>query len=123
MCVQCTAETVNYGEFAPGWYLVRATKTDPDSMDAGDWGLVECNDPAIIFSTDLTIGNDVYSQFGSFRDEMWADIPVGYRLYNALQQVKYPYAVKRKWVEYWTYSFETRLFIYLSWFANQNQPK
>jgi hypothetical protein len=59
MCEQCCAQVDSWGEILPGWSLVRATR-DGNYMKKGDWGLVEVNDPAFIFSTtpikDLTYG-------------------------------------------------------------------
>ena len=52
MCEQCVAQTVLYGEVVPGFYLVRAT-VDGGTMKAGDWGLVECNDPFFIWSGEI----------------------------------------------------------------------
>ena len=33
MCLQCCAKTIDYGEFAPGWHLVKATQTVEGEMD------------------------------------------------------------------------------------------
>jgi len=54
MCEQCEAKTLNYSKaeddtFLGKYHLVKATK-DGYSMKAGDWGLVEVNDPDFIFS-------------------------------------------------------------------------
>ena len=49
MCEQCLAEAVKLGEILHGIYLVQATK-DGRHMKAGDYGLVEMNDPFFIWS-------------------------------------------------------------------------
>jgi len=49
MCDQCVAATVGWDLF-PGWILVRA-RLDCDSMKAGDWGLLRCNDPDFVWRT------------------------------------------------------------------------
>ena len=46
------AKVDGWGEVLPGFYLVRATHKG-DSMNVGDWGLVESNDPTFIWSIDL----------------------------------------------------------------------
>jgi hypothetical protein len=55
MCEQCSAAAEEWGHdpFIPGFYLCRATR-DGMWMKAGDWGIVECNDPAFIFQTTPT---------------------------------------------------------------------
>jgi hypothetical protein len=48
MCEQCSAETKSYGEVVPGWSLHQATK-DGNFMKKGDFGLINYNDPSIIW--------------------------------------------------------------------------
>ena len=48
MCEQCSAATTDLGEPIPGIMLVQATK-DGGCMKAGQYGLVEENDPFLIF--------------------------------------------------------------------------
>jgi hypothetical protein len=49
MCETCLSQCDDYGEVLPGWFLVRATKDSGITMEAGDWGLVDCNSPSFIF--------------------------------------------------------------------------
>ena len=49
MCEQCSADTTTIGTVVPGIILVQAGR-DGMEMRAGEYGLVECNDPFIIFS-------------------------------------------------------------------------
>ena len=49
MCEQCAAATEDYGNPLPGLLLVRATR-DGNTMKAGQWGLVECDSPFLIFN-------------------------------------------------------------------------
>lgn len=126
MCLQCCAETVTYGKFAPGWYLVRATRTVEGEMDAGEWGLVRSNDPDVFFATELTIPTSI-EQFrklaDKFIDELWVQIPVGASLHKALSEVTFPYAVRKLWVQHGKYgrcTYEERLYLYLAWFVAQN---
>jgi len=60
MCEQCMAKTVHItdgeflpGEFLPGWFLVQATCDSGYKMRNGDYGLVQCNDPAFIIPSNL----------------------------------------------------------------------
>lgn len=54
MCLQCLVAPYYFGEVLPGWILIRARKDDykddPTEMAAGDWGLLRCNDPEIIWN-------------------------------------------------------------------------
>jgi len=67
MCEQCTAQTKTYGEVLPHWWLVQATK-DGNEMKAGDFGLVQCNDPDYIWPENLAPRKD--PAFG-FTDEQF----------------------------------------------------
>jgi hypothetical protein len=49
MCDQCVAATIGWDLF-PGWGLVKA-RLDCDSMKAGDWGLLRCNNPDFVWRT------------------------------------------------------------------------
>jgi len=48
MCEQCVAEVMNFGKISNNIILVRATK-DGHTMKKGNWGLVNMNDPFLIF--------------------------------------------------------------------------
>lgn len=127
MCLQCCAKTIDYGEFAPGWYLVRATVTAEGEMEAGQWGLVRINDPDIIFSASLEIP-ETKGPFipgsESFSDQLHCSPKTGHSLYAALSEVKYPFAVKRLWAEFaYAGRFEDHLYLYLAWFIKNNPIK
>lgn len=49
MCEQCSAKTIMFGEVVPDWFLVQATQ-DGLFMKAGDFGLVQGNDPDYYWS-------------------------------------------------------------------------
>ncbi len=51
MCEQCVANAHVWIDILPGWWLVRAHK-DGNEMKAGQWGLLHCNDPSLILTTD-----------------------------------------------------------------------
>jgi hypothetical protein len=57
VCEQCQAETKTYGQVAPGWWLIQATK-DGDAMKSGDFGLVRINDPEYIWPATLVLTED-----------------------------------------------------------------
>ena len=48
MCEQCLTNIWNFGEVLPELWVVRARR-DGEIMEAGDWGLVLCNDPSIVW--------------------------------------------------------------------------
>lgn len=51
MCDQCTTEALRYGdEVLPGFSLMRAQK-EGTRWHAGHWGLVECNDPTVTWTS------------------------------------------------------------------------
>lgn len=124
MCLQCSAQTIDYGEFAPGWYLVRATRTVEDEMQEGQWGLVRVNDPDVIFTSPLRLPEnqeDLVSLVEQFSDQLYLRAQTGYNLYKAVKEVKFPFAVKRLWVKNdYSYSFEAQLYLYLAWFVSVN---
>lgn len=123
MCTQCVVDPLYYGEFAPGWFLIRATKPDYD-MEADDWGLVECNNPSVVFSTTPVVDEFVktHIQYSDFSEEFYMHPSVGYRLYDAMSKVKIPFRVKRKWVEHSILTFEKRFFYFLADFIKNSIP-
>lgn len=127
MCLQCCAKTIDYGEFAPGWRLVKATVTVEGEMDEGDWGLVRINDPDVIIKTSLKLPENEDEQvklFNEFSEQLYLRAGAGHNLYIALKQVTYPFSVKRIWLKNeLCYSFESRLYLYLAWWAQRNKPQ
>lgn len=124
MCLQCCAKTIDYGEFAPGWHLVKATQTVEGEMDEGDWGLVRINDPDLVFKSPLILpenSNDLTALVDDFCEQLYLRAEPGHSLYKSLKEVKFPFAVRRLWVEHWHLcSFEARLYLYLAWFVANN---
>ena len=52
MCDQCTTEALRYGdEVMPGFCLMKAQK-EGVRWHAGDWGLVESNDPTVTWTSE-----------------------------------------------------------------------
>lgn len=49
MCLCCCVKEKKFGEVLPGIYLMQATKDYYEKMLTGQYGLVICNDPFIIF--------------------------------------------------------------------------
>lgn len=124
MCLQCCAKTIDYGEFAPKWYLVKATQTVEEEMDEGDWGLVRINDPDLVFKSPLILpenSNDLTALVDDFCEQLYLRAEPGHSLYKSLKEVKFPFAVRRLWVEHGHLcSFEARLYLYLAWFVANN---
>lgn len=119
MCTQCVVNPIYYGEVAPGWWLIRARKDEvgDDGMKVGDWGLVECNDPSIVFSvTPVVYDNDTdtYNTYTEFFYNFMFAPSVGYRLYKSMENVTVPFRVKRQWIKDMAYSFEERFYYYLA---------
>lgn len=57
MCLQCTAQSVKIvQDVIPGFSLCLATVDTPE-WKAGQYGLVECNDPTVIFDGPLARDN------------------------------------------------------------------
>lgn len=55
MCLQCLTESVTYmteeeQEVFPGWALMQATRDYSDEWLAGEWGLVQRDDPAVTWN-------------------------------------------------------------------------
>lgn len=49
MCEQCLTSPIYFGEPIPGFVLARARQQGND-WNIGEWGLIECNDPAITWT-------------------------------------------------------------------------
>lgn len=87
MCEQCSAETETICEdLLPGWALVVATK-DGDMMKAGDYGLIEINDPTFIISKDFKpvpdftydMSDEEFDNLSEDEYTRWVDISMVYR--------------------------------------------
>lgn len=59
MCEQCCAKTIYLGEIAKGFHFVKATR-DGNEMKKGEYGIIRCNDPDIIFPESLKPFPDPY---------------------------------------------------------------
>lgn len=51
MCLQCICQAEPLGEIVPGLLLTRATKDSSHGWKAGQFGLVRCNDPDLVWTT------------------------------------------------------------------------
>ena len=105
-----------------GWGLMRAKKNAPyDEMKAGDFGLIECNDPSIIFSTEPKLDlsqEELHDRMEAFANEMVMDASTGFRLITAFKETQVPYALKRLYVKHRVFGFEDRLYIALAYFIS-----
>jgi len=88
MCMQCQCATASFGEVLPGFYLVRARRDeygkDDDSMKTKDWGLVQSNDPCIIWQETPVLGRSYWN----FYTELYCSPDIGHKLIEAIRQVR-----------------------------------
>lgn len=123
MCEQCLVNPFYYGEFAPGWFLIRATRES--DMKIGQWGLLECNDPSIVFTTtpQLYTNREIFdTAIDNFSDEMFIDIATGHRLFEAVSKVKISWKVKKLFIKLNVRNFNDRFFVYLADFIERSNP-
>ena len=126
MCLQCMTDAIDIGVIAPGWYLMKATKDSPmKEWLAGEYGIVRMNDPHFVTNLkwfdDIDANIDEYSNMSmDFYEDSKIDVKSGYELYQALQSVKYPYALKRYWVKNMIRGFNDMFYTYLAWIAKEN---
>lgn len=109
MCEQCLAKAENLGEPIPGFFLVYATQ-DGSYMKAGQYGLVEMNDPFLIFDmkptpdpsegmsdeeinqlrqSEMSTMMDWLEMARSFEDIFEVGPKLGYRFVNACKKSGY----------------------------------
>lgn len=75
MCEQCVVIPYHYGEVFPGVHLIRARRETPTSeMGLYEWGLLNVNDPFVIFRTTPVLptsdeDEEVVERFDKFKDE------------------------------------------------------
>jgi len=81
MCEQCSAAVDIWPIPLEGWLLIRATRTGL-SMEEGDWGLVECNDPDFIWSLTPTPEPPSAPEDARFDDPAVIEF---YRWYNPIE--------------------------------------
>jgi hypothetical protein len=120
MCLQCTTEAVKILEdVLPGFHLYQA-KVDAPEWPAGWYGLVECNDPTIVFPgpllTDPTFGlsdeqlsamkdfPDGYDAFTQAADALGEKLVLpalaGYHIIKASMQLGYSDA-EHGYLQFW----------------------
>lgn len=90
MCEQCVAGCIGYGEVVPGIYFVKATK-DGHYMKAGDYGLVICNDPFVVFDIEPVI--DPCFEMSDDQLEEFSDYSSADRFQSAAQKMREELAV------------------------------
>lgn len=108
MCEQCSAATVTYGTVVPGVILARATAKGL-SMEPGDWGLIRCNDPDVIFRGEFVKdpgdGEDddsaFWEAFFRFRDAFRVSPTIGWEIGEAAKSVGWDR--KEEWLETFLY--------------------
>lgn len=128
MCLQCVTNPWYYGTPFPGWMLMRARRADSlGEMAVRDWGLVQCNDPSIIFKTTPFLYEDedqLWDSVDSFDQEIACHPVIGYELIHAFKQVPPIYRIKRLYVKYRILGcgMSTQLYLYLADFIANSHP-
>ncbi len=121
MCLQCLTHPWYYGEIAPGFTLARSTKENSD-WGVGEWGLIECNDPSVVFKHTPYLESYSRGDLGDFYEAFRLPMGLSSRLLSALNSVQYSFAVRRLWVKHLAHSVEDRLYIYLAEFIKDSSP-
>lgn len=124
MCLQCLTNPFYYGEVLPTWYLIRARR-HAEEMRPKDWGLLQCNDPSIIFSTTPYIykSEDLLDEaINAFSAELICSPAIGYALCVAYEKFPKPFALRRLFAKYHAYSFTSQLYIVLAEHIRNTTP-
>ena len=127
MCLQCQTDAIHIAEIAPNLYLMQAQTDDPDCIwCAGEYGIVRMNDPDIIIHNlkwfdeiDDTNNDEYWTSFLEFHKEISVSPNIGYEIYSSLLQVKYPYKLRKYWIENYISDFSGRFYTYLAYLANE----
>jgi len=137
MCTQCIVNPLYFGEVLPGWYLIRARREAPNEMDVGDWGLLRCNDPDVVFKTtpmkdpdpsdedgtkdpesstisDPNLLKEFYNRVDKFSDEFYCSPYIGYLLVEAGIRVGYNHENDGSFIDW--------LFSYLGEYIDKTEP-
>jgi hypothetical protein len=97
--------------------LMRARRQYYDEMQPKDWGLVQCNDPSIIFATTpylYTALDKLDNAMDAFSDEILCTPKIGYDLYSAFCAYKKPFSLLRLFAKHHAYEFSNQLYILLA---------
>ena len=128
MCLQCQqTDAIHIAEIAQNLHLMQAQKDDPDCIwCAGEYGIVRKNDPDIIIhklkwfdEIDDTNNDEYCTSFLEFHKEISVSPNIGYEIYSSLLQVKYPYKLRKYWIENYISDFSGRFYTYLAYLVNQ----
>lgn len=127
MCLQCQTDAIVIAEIAPNLCLMQSQKDDLECIwCAGEYGIVRKNDPDIVIHSlkwfdkiDATNHNEYWTSFLEFNDEISVSPNIGYEIYSSLLQVKYPYKLRKYWIENYISGFSGRFYTYLAYLANQ----
>jgi hypothetical protein len=76
VCLQCLVEAETLAEVLPRWWVARAMKTYKGEWEEGEYGLVRCNDPDLIWDgeprPDPSFGR-TDEEVEAETDEQWRD--------------------------------------------------
>ena len=82
MCLQCRTDAWNYGTVVPGWSLMKADKPHPQWSK---WGLVQSNDPTMVWNED-PIKDPTYYFSEEEDNEIGEDSPLWDECFKSLDQ-------------------------------------
>lgn len=113
MCEQCIVKADSYLTPIPGWSLIRAT-VDGSLMKAGDWGLVQANDPTYVWGVapwpeppedaNQNILDQWFDDAENFGKCLVGEYPeTGYRLIKACIEVGYD--IDKQSVHFWLFDY------------------
>lgn len=97
MCEQCVTSCVVWRDVLPGWTLMRAQK-DGNIMEAGQYGLLRCNDPDAVWTGAPQIEppegrpsewGDYVDGIGEFKEALVLRPEVGWELTKAAMERGY----------------------------------
>lgn len=85
MCMQCYVNPYYFYDIMPGWTLIRARRAyglpndDDGHMKLGDWGLLQSNDPSVVWSptpqnvpywyNSYELRNDAFEEYYTFNPD------------------------------------------------------
>ena len=104
MCEQCLTHCITFGEVLPGFHLMRARR-DGNEWKKGQWGLIEINDPTVVWYTTPVHHADITDYFDipeEFLNAFKCYPVTGFRMVSAAKQVGYE-PRRDGFFEYWLY--------------------
>jgi hypothetical protein len=121
MCLQCSVNPFYFTDVLPGWDLIRARRND-DEMKMKEWGLVQCNDPSIIFKTTPILYEDneqLDKAIEEFSNELICEPYIGFKLCSAFNKIEHDEDLFDKYI---AFGFNEKFYVYLADFIQKANP-